>query len=57
MSVTVTITATCTDHPHYTGQYRARRSRRCWRCSDVYYLRRPENLISECQIEKVEVQR
>ncbi len=53
MSVTITITVSCKKHPKYQGA--RERIGTCWGCADVWFLRHPDNLIPDCQIEKVEV--
>lgn len=53
MSITVTLTVFCKDHPKYKGTRRPRVNL-CVPCDDVYDIRHPQSYW-DCQVEKVEV--
>ncbi len=58
MSITVTITAFCEDHPRYQGGGRQGRKETCWGCDDLYNLRHPEDsLLFYAILEKLEVKK
>ncbi len=54
MSITVTTTVFCKEHPNYKGIRRSQGKRACWGCDDVYIMRNPKSSL-ECEVEKVEV--
>ena len=57
MSVTISLTVSCKEHPEYEGaRRRDKRNDYCWGCSDVYNIRHPLGLVLDATIEKVEVQ-
>ncbi len=53
MSITVSLTVSCPEHPNYKG--RQNKKQICWSCVSIYSLVHPDDLILDCQIEKVEV--